>query len=311
MAMKGSKLSALILVFSLFYNCKSPSREQQERMTIKQYLDVEDIYIDYKKRHILLLDNGKNAVITYDIDGHFVCIDKISYYAYAFYPMADKYFLLNYAQNKLKNNLILVDKETQEITNGFLPTQMNLPVINSNNFFEETIGKVFFHFPYNDMIYKLNNDGLKAYLEIDFGKYKNPINMQSANFFDFIKTQEYVGGIHAFYAYREHLFFSFYKYNGTDRKIDLYHSYVSMSNQKAIVYNYGLKHNEKLPISPLPEIIGLSEGTLIYQINPNILEENLIEKINRSELIKDSDSLVVSSEDNPILVLYELISNRY
>lgn len=294
-----------ILIFNdkgrYLYNLGSKGRGPEE------YLSFESVYVDYNKRHISLMDNSKLSVITYDIFGNFISEDEVPYYAYAFYPDKKGYWMLDYGQNPLKDNLILVDCESKDIIQSFMGTNDNLIVMSSNNFFEDELGNVLFHFPYLNTIYTLEEDGLKPFLRVDFGKLQNPYtDMKSSNFHDVIKSNNYVGGIHNLYKYEDHLFFSFYKYHGSSNNIDSYNVHISLLDNKVSVFDFNLRHTSELPVSPLPTIIGLSDGKLIYQIDPNILDEALIDKLKDSDLMRDAGVSAITAEYNPILVIYDM-----
>lgn len=129
--------------------------------------------------------------------------------------------------------------------------------------------------------------------------------MKSSNFHDVIKSNNYVGGIHNLYKYEDHLFFSFYKYHGSNN-IDSYNVHISLLDNKVSVFDFNLRHTSELPVSPLPTIIGLSDGKLIYQIDPNILDEALIDKLKDSDLMRDAGVSAITAEYNPILVIYDM-----
>lgn len=272
----------------------------------EEYIGIESVYVDYNKRHLLLMDNSKQTVITYDVYGNFIGADKLLHYAYSFYPGKKGYWLLDYGQNKSKYNLILINRESKKLVKGFLPTSNNLPLISSNNFCEVEIGNVIFHFPYQNIIYTLEEDELRPFLKIDFGKSQNPYtDMKSGKFHDFIKTNDYIGGIHNLYMHGDHLFFSFYKNFGIGKSIKTYNVHISMPDSAVSIYDYGCHHSE-LPVAPLPSIIGMSCGKLIYQIDPSVLNETLIDKINDSDLMRKTGISGVTTESNPILIIYDL-----
>jgi hypothetical protein len=50
-------------------------------------------------------------------------------------------------------------------------------------------------------------------------------------------------------------------------------------NRNAIVYMTEMKHAEEITVQPLAELLGLSDGKLIYQLNPNVINEGLMERI--------------------------------
>lgn len=273
----------------------------------EQYGKIEDVYVDYNKKHISILDNTKQAVISYNLQGHFIKSDNIPFFAYAFKPTEKGYWLVNYAQNTDKNILIYMDKTTKQNTKGYIKSDINLTLINTNNFTEDTDGKTLFHYPNENTIYRLDENNMYPYLKIDFGAEANPFtDINTKDYQDFIKKNKYVGGIHRVFAHKDHLFFSFSKFNGVNMNAEQYNAYVSLPGLKVTVYNYDIQHSDKIGISPMPEIVGLSQGKLVYMINPNILPPKLISKINDSKSNYHLGDVEITVDSNPILVIYNL-----
>jgi|GEM_PF-5660923 len=273
----------------------------------EQYGKIEDVYVDYINKTISILDNTKQTAISYNIQGNFIKADKIPFFAYAFKPTKNGYWLLNYAQNKDRNILIYMDKETGNNSKGYLKSDFNLTLMNTNNFIEDSNGNTFFHFPNENTIYLLDEHSLQPYLHFDFGKGANPfkdINTQAYQ--DFLKMNKYIGGINRVYIYKNHLFFSFSKFNGINNNIEQFNTYVTLSDLKVTNYNYSIKHSNKIGVSPLPDIVGLSKGKLVYMINPNILPPKLINKINDSKANYNLSDLEINNDSNPILIIYNL-----
>ena len=79
-----------------------------------------------------------------------------------------------------------------------------------------------------------------------------------------------------------------------------YNCYISLKNSKIKIYTFDVVHDEKTIVSPLPEIINISKGKLIYQIVPSELPDNILNKL------RETSFEVVNSESNPILILYNL-----
>lgn len=273
----------------------------------EQYGKIEDVYVDYNNKTISILDNAKQTVISYSIQGDFIKTNKIPFFAYAFKPTKDGYWLLNYAQNYDKNILIYIDKTTGKIIKGYKKSDYNLTLINTNNFIEDFDGKTLFHYPNENTIYILDEHSMLPYLNFDFGDGANPYkDVNTKDYQDFIKNNKYVGGINRVYVYKNHLFFSFSKYNGVNMNIEQYNSYVTLSDLKVTNYNYDIKHSDKIGVSPLPDIVGLSQGKLVYMINPNILPPILISKINDSRANYNLNDFEINNDSNPILVVYNL-----
>jgi hypothetical protein len=273
----------------------------------QEYLETTNIFVNQKDKTISILDNGKRSIITYHLSGKFVSSDPLPFYAYAYYPASDGYWLLNLAQNPGKYNILLLDKSKKEIIKGFLPGNIASILIPSNNFINSA-GNIYFHYPNEDRIYKIEGSKLKSCLYVDFGKKKNPYrNVSSEKYHKFIEQEKYVGNIQNLYIHGDKLFFSFWERLGNNR-LKSYHVFASLTNDfEPVIFNYKINFGNNVGISPLPEILGLSDNKLIYQINPNILDDRLINALKESRGLEESAyKEEITSDSNPVLVMYQL-----
>lgn len=273
-----------------------------------EYIEIEDVYVSHENKTVSIFDNGKRAVHTYKVTGELISLESIPYYAYSFYPAANGYWLFNNAQNKDKYNLFLWNTKDRKIQSGFLPNKNILDIYPTNNFFHDEDKGLFFHYPNEDIIYRIDGEKLEPYLYVDFGPKKNPYtDINSLQYLDCVERNEYIGNINNLYIHGDKLFFQFSEHFGRNNtRIQSYYAYSSISDLKTTLYEVNLKHSENIPISPLPDIIGLSMNKLIFQINPNILNnDRLMELINKM-VQTYGYTTKIDFESNPILIMYEL-----
>jgi hypothetical protein len=268
----------------------------------QEYVRIYDLYA-YNDT-IQILDTGSRHILVYDVQGDFIASRKLEFYLYSFLPVSAGYWGLNYYQNEKRYNLILLDKESGKIVNGYFPCKNNLPIVPCNSFvINEITNESFFYYPYNDTIYQINKNELKPYIHVDFGaKRRSLSDMASDNFNEKMRNSDFLGSLNSVYMHGDILFFSFSQHYSGDAKIDIYHCFISLKDLNPIVYTIDIQYSSELPIQPLPEIIGLSSNKLIFQIVPGILPEKVFEKLKHT---KYENSMTPDS--NPVLVLYEFL----
>jgi hypothetical protein len=272
------------------------------------YIEITDVFVNYPEKTVSILDNSAKKILSFHIDGEFISSSQLSCFGYSFFDSKEGYWILNHAQNPMKYNVLLVDKKSNEIIRGFLKSEKFLPLIATNNFFRDNNNQVYFHYPNEDFIYKIEGEILKPSIYIDFGKEKNPyIDINSAGYHDYIQRNEFAGQINRVFIYDDKLFFSFSKYYGKERKIDNYQAFVSLTDRKAVVYDYKtVRFSSKTTIQPELPALGLSNGRLFYQINPNILNDQLIDRLKESPGLDRKYVHWINADSNPVLVVYQL-----
>ncbi len=256
----------------------------------EEYINIGDIQINNDT--ICILDVATRRIIKYDIYGKFISSIQSKYYLYTFNMVPEGCWGINAHQNEDHYNLILLDKNLQKIKQGCFRSDKVLPLLPTNNFSKnEKNNESIFHYQYNDTIYKIQKDSITPFIALDFGK-----NKESED----INTDNYKGHIHNVHLYGDHLFFSFNHASSNNMPYEGYNCYISLKNSKMKIYTFDVVHDEKTIVSPLPEIINISKGKLIYQIVPSELPDNIFNKL------RETSFEVVNSESNPILILYNL-----
>ena len=109
------------------------------------------------------------------------------------------------------------------------------------------------------------------------------------------------------FIYDDKLFFSFSKYYGQERKMDNYQAFVSLKDTDAVVYDYKTVHfSSNTRIQPELPALSLSNGRLFFQINPNILNDKLIDRLKESPGLDGKYVDRINTHSNPVLVVYQL-----
>lgn len=253
-----------------------------------EYVNIGDVQLS--KDTIRVLDVAARKIMNYHISGKFISSRPSKYYMYTFYPVQDGCWGINMHQNEKRYNLVLLDEGLQEIKRGYF-SRTEIPcMIPTNNFsLDEKNTKLIFHDPYNDTIYTVNKDSIIPFIAMDFGEGAKTNDLE---------TEIYKGRIHNVHLYGNHLFFSFSHSSGPDKPYIVYQCYISLKERNVTVYTFHVLHDEKTIITPLPEMINISKGKLIYQIVPG--------EISGVSFTKETPYGIVRGDANPILVLYNL-----
>jgi hypothetical protein len=130
------------------------------------------------------------------------------------------------------------------------------------------------------VIYKIEDTEIIPFLAFDFGSGKNPYDINFRRFVEEFDHLEYTGQINNLYRYGNKLFFLFKHTTGIgiDKPIEIYSAYMSLDELNPVIYQLGIKHSPEIKIQPLPEILGLSKGKLIFQLLPGLLSEEHLTK---------------------------------
>lgn len=256
----------------------------------EEYINIGDVQMSNDT--IQILDVATRRIMNYNIGGKFISSIQSDYYLYTFYMVPEGCWGINVYQNKDHYNLILLDENLREIKRGCFASNQILPLRPTNNFSKnEKSDELIFHYQYNDTIYKIQKDSIVPFIAFDFGKKEK---------LEDINTESYKGRIHNVHFYGDHLFFSFSHAFGNEKPYEGYNCYISLKNSQMTVYTFNIIHDEKMIVSPLPEIVNISKGKLIYQIVPGEFPEKVFDRL------KETSFGIVNSESNPILVLYNL-----
>lgn len=274
----------------------------------EQYISIEDVCV--KSNEIFILSNAR-TILKYNISGEYLSSETLPYFAYCFCPSEKGYWLLNYGQNQGQYALLHIDKKLNDFDFGFLPMNSQLISTESKYFvIDEKTEQCFFYTNFQDILYIIEKDSISPYLYVDFGEKKNPyLDIQSARYKNCIEQKNYTGSIHNLRICNKKLFFSFNEYdNGI---LNGYNVYVDMNHlDSPTIYSFEIQHAEELVLSPLPEIIGLSDEKLVFQIKPEMLFHNdLLEKLKMSKAFENVCYPDITDDSNPILVTYKLRSD--
>jgi hypothetical protein len=267
-----------------------------------EYVDLSDVYVDKHNDRIYLSDVATQRVLQYDMQGNFLKFDKINNYLYSVIPDKQGYWGINSGQNINYYDLIYVNNKAK-IQSGFFPIESLKSAAIPLSEFSYNNDDMFFYAPYCNNIYKIEKDNLLPYIHVDFGNEAIPYTyLQPDKFLTAINHFHYSGHLQSVYIQNNKLFFSFSEYEGKN-VVSTYFCYTPLDTiNPTVIYNHTIKHAKELVVSPLPEILVLSDSILVFQIVPNILPDKLLDKLNQN-LVYGSN---ITSDSNPILVLYKL-----
>jgi hypothetical protein len=257
----------------------------------KEYVKIYDIYLDKKTDWVYLTDELTKHIQIYNIKGDFISSLSTEYSLISFFPSNEEYWGVIHHQDNEKNNLILMN-EKLKTTKKYFSNKMRLPLIPTNYFIENEKDEVFFHYPYNKTIYMINEQDIKPYLTLDFGKI-------STENIDKNKTFHSTPLLLDVYLHKNHLLFNFSEPLENDGFM-VYNCYLSLDTMQPVVFKIFSGFSKEIPIAPLPIIVDMSDGKLIFQIVPEMLPESVFDHLKNTSLNN------LTSESNPVLVLYKL-----
>ena len=269
----------------------------------EDYVRNYNIFVSEDQNTISVADMATKRIVVYDLQGNFLDSKRVDFLIYNFIPDQSGYWGVNGGQNPEKYDLIYINKDNQ-IERGYFPISSEVPLIFTNNFYNNE-GKFMYHFPYSDYIYQISENKVKPYIYVDFGekkrKYTN--NMDVNNITDMIENYDYTGRIQNVLFHKDKLFFTFYESFAESRMLKTYYCYAILNqpNVKPLIYDYRINHSEEVFISPNPGILNISKSKIIFQIVPNIRNENTVEELKGTKYEK-----LFNAESNPVLVLYEI-----
>ena len=260
-----------------------------------EYIMINDIYLNMEKGTVQLSDGITKLIQTYDLEGNFITSSKqLEHTFMAFHPFDQGYWGLIHYQDAKKNNLVLTDTELK-IKERYFPKKEQLPFVPVNYFVENEKKEVFFHTPYDNTLYKITADAIQPFLTFLFDEKDIKVENIKDRKNPFVDTPL----LHDVYLHGKHLLLNFSVPLEND-KFMVYNVYLSMDNMHPIVFKTYTGFSKEVPVSPLPSIVDLSDGKLIFQIVPEMLPESLFGNFKNTSL-KD-----LTSESNPVLVLYKL-----
>lgn len=266
-----------------------------------EYVSLTDVWVDGRSKEICLLDNSKHCLLFFDIYGTFKRNMKIDDWALNIALDDELMWLACYGQTEKNTMLKRVNSETKKGADVLsFSDDMGIPILQSHCFTRKG-NDLFFSTPYMNTIYQLDDDAIPV-LTIDVGEDGIKVSdMSDEKEMETVKNGRYVGGIKDFYIADSIVFFSFEDRRKVGPSIDNYYVCYSLSNEEIHVYDYSMRHDKELPISPLPDIKGVDGKNIYFIIDVSVLPAHLMTRLHENESLKD-----IIKESNPILVQYTL-----
>lgn len=267
-----------------------------------EYIELGDINISIDGNHLYALDHQKGQLLEYSVEGKNLnqFIDGRMIASSSFSPLGDDLFAFYggtlYYGGLNKRLLIIKKGDKTAYTWGDLTekeTNYNYIIEPTNFYFNNN--EVFFHYPFNDTIYKITNDSLIPKFFINLGDSKLPEDILDRDFEDLIEFVEYLENsgkvfllIH-FVNIGNMCFFQF------QRESNYYHCYYDLEkNEAKIVSAYQVE--EKFGgINPQNTVfIGSSSTALYFKLDGYTINNWLDStKISESEIMtKKSKELI-------------------
>lgn len=279
-----------------------------------EYLDLNNIYIDDDQDYLIL--DCFHKYMAFDLKTNNLLFER-------------KYFLQGYEQRQYlgnetfatycdnfmdrnrKNNLIIERKG--DFVDSYFPIKKDLQGYTYRNehvFFENYNKNKYFSHPYNDTVFIFNEDIIKPYLYIDYGKEKLP-----ENFFHNIpndqKTEQllrssYCHSLDNFIDNENYTYFRFcadgqsilnYFQSKKENNTYIFSFVEADSNGFCPILAYNVFDYENSLIVPIE--IGLLKS-LLYQVNPTPIDASMPDIFRKIELCTENE------DNNPVLFILQL-----
>jgi hypothetical protein len=194
------------------------------------------------------------------------------------------------------NSLRLVSNKFDHTLKGFLPQKEFYWMNDNQAFYNIDNDNNYFIYPYSNIIYHLNHEEVKSYLQIDFGNKTLPYSKiknftQSQELEILCSENEYIGDISEFCVSGDKFYFSFREMKKNAQK---YSACVDINTLDVQVFRGYVPFkpiSSKLPFKSLSftNPICTYKDYLIYQINPSDLSNEDLRKV---ELDEESNPLL-------------------
>ncbi|WP_294068409.1 6-bladed beta-propeller [Proteiniphilum sp. UBA1028] len=268
-----------------------------------EYIEFNDIYYDFDANKIYAFERFQSKMFVYLLNGN---IDEIinSRFSFNSFIKTKKGFWIYSCfknNNPSKFNLIYSDNKLSKIENGFFPQKDFVNITNETCFSEDNDHNKYFYYPTSNIIYKLNNNKVEPFVEINFiGRNLPYEKITQARTIDeynkIINTNNYVGFIENLHILNNICVFNCSESN-LNKSIMTFKASVDIANGEASVYN-GYKNAEGSPgLNRLLYVTNKNE--LVYAINPAGLMDQEIDGLKK---ILPS----ISFDSNPVLVFYKI-----
>ena len=260
-----------------------------------EYVRILDVFLDEERNMIQLSDGMLKRIKTYSINGDFLSSTIVLDYPFvSFYPLDNGYWAVIHYQNSSRDNLVLMD-ENFNVQKKWFSFTKKLPLVHINHFIEDREHGILFHDPYDNILYKLDEKNVNPYILFTFDNEKiskENIDNQSP----FLSSPLFLNA----YIHNGKLFFKFSKPQNKGGFM-IYNCFLDLNDlQQHVVFKFYENFSKEIPVAPLPDLLSVSDGKLVFQIAPHLFPESAFDNLKGSSLEG------INSESNPVLVLYTL-----
>ena len=266
----------------------------------KEYIRLKDVTVCGDT--IFLLDNGGHKILSYNPDGTFIQNNQIKEWAMGFAIDNNQIWLESNGQNKESKLLLQTDKSSGKILHSYFDmlNDGRLPIREEKTFSYSNDNSILFSSPYLQYIYIIAKGELQPIYKISFPEGSiYDYDITSDKYVSQVLGNNYIGDIHDVFKIGAHLFFSFYCYDGDI--IECYNVYYNSETKQTDIFDYTMLHDNRLPVSPIPVIKGITNDEIIFSIDPSILPESMFDEIQKNKIFENC-----TNESNPILVFYKV-----
>lgn len=268
-----------------------------------EYIEFNDVHYDAITDKLYAFERFQNKMFVYSLNGNLDEAIDSNFSFNSFIKSENGYWIYSCfsKNNPDKYHLIYTDERLSMLKSGYLPQKEFVNIADEKCFSEDVENNKYFYYPNSNIIYKLGDNKMDPFLEMDFGGRTLPYD-EMKNASDNLEVDKirqsnnYVGGINNVHFLKQTCIFNCSQ-NIIDNRFQQLQISVDLESKKANVYDR-MQNAEGSP-NLLNLLYTTDKDELVYAIDPNSLPEFLIK-----ELKKILPS--VSSESNPVLSFYKV-----
>ena len=269
----------------------------------KEYIFLNDIYIDTSENIIYAHDRHKKQIFCYEYSGKLKEQIRCKYDFNSFTKYKSDFWIYSCFTTKEgeRYNLMCLDNKLKTVKYQFLPQQNEFIGATFNDTFtRDTKGNAYFYYPMSDGLYKLKTDDIELRYNFDFGDRKKPYELlQKTNSHkkhdEILTSNNYLGSLSDVHFYKNYLFARFRE------------SPIGVP-KRSYSFCYNITNKEGYPITFLRDtplncynILGSWNDYLISYLDPYQIYGD------EGKLLEEQYNLYgITKTSNPILVLYKI-----
>lgn len=268
-----------------------------------EYIEFNDVHYDAITDKLYAFERFQNKMFVYSLNGNLDEVIDSNFSFNSFIKAENGYWIYSCfsKNNPDKYHLIYTDERLNTLISGYLPQKEFVNTADETCFSEDNENNKYFYYPSSNIIYKLGDNKMEPFLEMDFGGRTLPYD-EMKNASDNLEVDKirqsnnYVGDINNVHFLKQTCFLSCSQ-NIIDNRFQPLQISVDIDSRKAKVYDREQSAEGSPNLNYL--LYTTDKDELVYAINLTGLHEFEIGKVKK--IIPS-----VTFESNPVLAFYKV-----